>query len=158
MAHHQEDQEDHRGREDPKDREDTVPETVVSMSPFDNDQTTRIHKTAAGDTGQVGRRKAEVFQSPAAAAGHKEIGDEGCKEVVGEIEDEHCREAADSLEGQAKMTQMTQMTQEVCWEGQREKKNQDEAEEGIRGKSVVDNEDTTWCNLTKVVVKGIVWI
>lgn len=137
MAHHQEDQEDHRGTEDRKDREDTVPETVVSISPIGN-QTKRIHKTAAGDTGRVGRHKAEeVFQSLAAAAGRKEIGDEGCKEAVGGIEGEGCREAADSLEGQAKMTQ------EVYSGEEREKKNQDEAEEGNRGKPVVDNKDRT---------------
>jgi hypothetical protein len=122
------------------------------MSPIDNNQTTRIHKMAAGDTGQLGRHKAEeVFQTPAVAAGHKEIGDEGCKEVAGEIEDEDCREAADSLEGQ------TKMTQEVYWEEQREK-IQDEAEEGNCGKSVVDNEDTTWCDLAKTALKGIVWM
>lgn len=55
----------------------------------------------------MGRRKAgEVFQSPAAAAGHKEIGDEENKGAAGEIEGVGCREAANSLEGQATMTQV----------------------------------------------------
>lgn len=91
------------------------------------DKPMRIHKTAAGDTaGRVGRHKAEeVVQSPGAAADHKATGDEDC------------REAADSLEGQATMTQ------EVCSQEQQGKKNQDEAEGGNRGKQVVDDKDTT---------------
>lgn len=100
----------------------------------------------------MGRRKAEeVFQSPAAVAGRKETGDEGCKEAAGEIEGVGCREVADSLEGQA-----TKMTQVYSGEQREKKKNQNEAEEGNRGKSVVDNKDRTWCELAKIVVKGIV--
>lgn len=99
----------------------------------------------------MGRRKAEeVFQSPAAAAGRKEIEGEGCKEAAGEIGGEGCKEVADSLEGQAKMTQV------YSGEQREKKKNQNEAEEGNRGKSVVDNKDRTWCDFAKIIVKGIV--
>lgn len=100
----------------------------------------------------MGRRKAEeVFQSPAAAAGRKETGEGESKEAAGKIEGEGCRKTADSLGGQA-----TKMTQVYSAEQREKKKNQNEAEEGNRDKSVVDNKDRTWCELAKIVVKGMV--